>query len=389
KNQQKNSTIIDIKMTKYLSILVVWLLISTSSAMAFSDNFSQEEISEEQRQENLDRTQNLIDTIETYLRNNDTFVGIMSRRGAGDPETGVSDTDSLDLTGMAHTGFIIRSGFSKKADYITFNLVRKKGAKKVGSEEYDLSELKVWSLPNFFIGSFEKDAIVFLPKKKVQLKLWNLLRANGALDIEKKKRYLKDAKGKQLVDDKGTPRFLTDLFIKNGAFALLHNPEYNLLSDYTEISTQNCNELLLKTYIGIRDFWQLTEQGADGNGITDAALRNYRTQVAKSIEASFTPSQMILSRTKSTFAFTQNIRFGERHKESPSFLGLKLKREKFNVVGVDSFCDPKNQKYLDWSDFKVFREKYDSRSGWSIEDWGKNYVKVNRLTGRKNEIELK
>lgn len=375
--------------TKYLSILVIWLLIFTSSAMAFSDNFSQEEISEEQRQENLDRTQNLIDAIETYLRNNDTFVGIMSRRGAGDSETGVSDTDSFDLTGMAHTGFIIRSGFSKKADYITFNLVRNKGAKKVGSEEYDLSELKVWSLPNFFIGSFEKDAIVFLPKKKVQLKLWNLLRANGALDIEKKKRYLKDAKGKQLLDDKGTPRFLTDLFIKNGAFALLHNPEYNLLSDYTEISTQNCNELLLKTYIGIRDFWQLTEQGADGNGITDAALRNYRTQVAKSIEASFTPSQMILSRTKSTFAFTQNIRFGERYKESPSFLGLKLKKEKFNVVGVDSFCDPKNQKYLGWTDFKVFREKYDSRTGWSIEDWGKNYIKVNRVNGRKNEIELK
>lgn len=377
------------RMIKYLSILVTWLLISTSSAMAFSADFSQEGISEEQRQENLDRTQHVINTIETYLRNNDVFVGIMSRRGAGDPETGVSDTDSLDLTGMAHTGFIIRSGFSKKADYITFNLVRKKGVKKVGSKEYDLSELKVWSLPSFFIGSFEKDAIVFLPEKKVQLKLWNLLRANGALDIEKKKRYLKDAAGKQLVDNKGTPRFITDLFIKNGAFALLHNPEYNLLSDYTEMSTQNCNELLLKTYIGIRDFWQLTEQETDGNGITNAALRNYRTQIAKSIEANFTPSQMILSRTKSTFAFTQNIRFGERHKESPSFFGLKLKREKFNVVGVDSFCDPKNQKYLGWSDFKVFREKHDPKSGWSIEDRGKNYVKVNRLSGRKNEIELK
>ncbi len=377
------------RMIKYLSILVAWLLISTSSAMAFSADFSQEATSEEQRQENLDRTQNLIDKIEAYLRNNDVFVGIMSRRGAGDPDTGVSDTDTLDLTGMAHTGFIVKNGFSKKADYITFNLVRKKGAKKVGSDEYDLSQLKVWSLPNFFIGSFEKDAIVFLPEKKVQLQLWNLLKANGALDIEKKKRYLKDAKGKQLIDDKGTPRFLTDLFIKNGAFALLHNPEYNLLSDYTETSTQNCNELLLKTYIGVRDFWQLTEQGADGNGITAAALKNYRTQIAQSIEANFTPSQMILSRTKSTFAFTQNIRFGERHEKSPSFLGLKLKREKFSVVGVDSFCDPKNQKYLGWSDFKVFREKYDARSGWSVEDRGENYTKVNRVNGRKNEIELK
>lgn len=377
------------RMIKYLSILLICLLVTASTAMPFSADFSQEEISEEQRQDNLKRTQNLIEKIEGYLRDNDAFVGVMSRRGAGDPETGVSDTDSLDLTGMAHTGFIIRSGFSKKADYITFNLVRKKGMKKVGSEEYDLSQLKIWSLPNFFIGSFEKDAIVFLPEKKLQLKLWNLLRANGALNIEEKKRFLKDADGKQQLDDKGKPRFITDFLIKNGAFALLHNPEYNLLSDYAEISTQNCNEHLLKTYIGIRDFWDLTEQGSDGNGVTATALTNYRRQVAKSIETNFTPSQMILSRTKSTFAFTQNIRFGERHKESPSFLGLKLKREKFNVVGVDSFCDPKNQKYLGWSDFKVFREKHDPKSGWSIEDRGKNYVKVNRLTGRKNEIELK
>jgi hypothetical protein len=340
------------KMIKYLSILLIWLLVSASTAMPFSAEFSQDETSEQEIQENLKRTQNLIEKIETYMRDNDAFVGIMSRRGAGDADTGVSDTDTLDLTGMAHTGFIIRSGFSKNADYITFNLVRKKGMKKVGSEEYDLSRLKVWSLPNFFIGSFEKDAIVFLPEKKLQLKLWNHLRANGALDIEEKKRYLKDADGKQLVDDKGKPRFITDLLIKNGAFNLLHNPEYNLLSDYAEISTQNCNEHLLKTYIGIRDFWHLTEQGSD------AALMNYRKQIAESIEANFTPSQMILSRTKSTFAFTQNIRFGERHKKSPSFLGLKLKQEKFSVVGVDSFCDQKNQKYLGWSDFKVFREKH-------------------------------
>lgn len=387
--QEHRRKIITMKMIKYLSILLIWLLVSASTAMPFSAEFSQDETSEQARQENLKRTQNLIKKIEAYMRDNDAFVGIMSRRGAGDADTGVSDTDTLDLTGMAHTGFIIRSGFSKNADYITFNLVRKKGMKKVGSEEYDLSQLKVWSLPNFFIGSFEKDAIVFLPEKKLQLKLWNHLRANGALDIEEKKRYLKDADGKYLLDDKGKPRFITDLLIKNGAFALLHNPEYNLLSDYAEISTQNCNELLLKTYIGIRDFWHLTEQGSDGDSVTDAALTNYRKQIAKSVEADFTPSQMILSRTKSTFAFTQNIRFGERHKKSPSFFGLKLKQEKFSVVGVDSFCDQKNQKYLGWSDFKVFREKHDPKFGWFVEDRGKNYVKVNRLNGRKNEIELK
>lgn len=378
-------------MTKYLSILLIWLFITPAMVMGFSAEFSGDELSEQAKQENLRRTQNLVEKIEAYMRENDAFVGAMSRRGAGDPETGVSDTDTLDLTGMAHTGFILRSGFSKDADYITFNLVRKKGAKKVGSDEYDLSQLKVWSLPNFFIGSFEKDAIVFLPEKKLQLKLWNLLRANGALEIEEKKRFLKDEDGKQLLDDQGKPRFITDLLIKNGAFALLHNPEYNLLSDYAEPSTQNCNEHLLKTYIGIRDFWHLAEAGSDGDGtgVTDEALKNYRREIVKSIETNFTPSQMILSRTKSTFAFVQNIRFGERHEESPSLLGLKLKREKFSVVGVDSFCNPKNQQYLGWSDFKVFREKYDSAAGWSVEDWGKNYVKVNRLTGRKNEIELK
>lgn len=368
---------------KYLSVPLVWLFISASMAMGFSTDFSRDRAGEQEKQENLRRTQNLIEKIEAYMRDNEAFVGLMSRRGAGNPKTGVSDTDTFDLTGMAHTGFILKSGFSKDADYITFNLVRKKGAKKVGSDEYDLSQLKVWSLPNFFIGSFEKDAIVFLPKKKLQLKLWNLLRANGALKIEEKKRFLKDEDGKQLLDDTGKQRFITDLLIKNGAFALLHNPEYNLLSDYAETSTQNCNEHLLKTYIGIRDFWHLAEKG------DDEALKNYRREIAESLEANFTPSRMILSRTKSTFAFIQNIRFGERHKESPRLLGLKLKSEKFSVVGVDSFCNPKNQQYLGWSDFKVFREKYDSGSGWSVEDRGKNYVKVNRLNGRKNEIKLK
>ena len=118
-------------------------------------------------------------------------------------------------------------------------------------------------------------------------------------------------------------------------------------------------------------------------------LTELNRSVQKALEANFTPSRMILSRTKSTFAFVQNIRFGERYGKSPSLLGLKLAREKFDVVGVDSFLDPRNQSYLGWADYKVFREDQDADGNWTIEDWDRGYVKVNRFTGRKNQIALK
>lgn len=368
-------------------VTLLWLICGiTTWANAFSDDFSTEEIDAGQRQENLVRTMNLVEKVEHYMQANNAFVGFLCRRGAGNPDTGVSDTDDLDLTGMAHTGFIIKNGFAKDAEYVTFNLVRKKGARVSGSKKYDTSVLKIWSLPQFFIGSFEKDAIVFLPDNKVQLKLWNLLQANGALEIDEQKRYLKDDEGQQIIDANGQPRYITDLFIKNSAFTLLHNPEYNLLSDYVETSTQNCNEHLLKTYIGLRDHYIPGKSGHDIQKMDEANLEEFRKDIIQSIENEYTPGKMILSRTKSTFAFTQNIRFGERHKKSPSLFGLKLKKEQFDVVSVDSFCNEKNQKYLAWSDFKVFRENHDSKNGWFIEDYGKNYTKVNRLTGKKNQI---
>lgn len=371
-----------------LMILLLLVLMSNQHVLAFSDEFSGEEVTEDQRQENLVRTQKIVDQIKKYMQDNDAYVGVIARRGAGNAETGVSDTDTLDLTGMAHTGFIIKNGFSKEAEYITFNLVRQKGAKTIDSKDYDLSELKIWSLPHFFIGTFEKDAIVFLPEKKVQLKLWNLLRANGTLDIEERKRSIKDDKGNQRLDDQGAPVYATDLIIKNGAFPILHNPEYNLLSDYVETSTQNCNEHVLKTYIGLRDFWQSGKEGYELNDMTMQAKNELDEKVVKSVETQYTPGEMILSRTKSTFAFVQNIRFGERFKKAPSLFGIKFKPEKFDIVSVDSFCDPKNQSYLNWSDFKVFREKHTEKQGWFIENWNKQYVKENRLTGKKNAIEL-
>lgn len=357
-------------------------------ASAFSTDFSVEDISPEQREENLARTMNLVKKIEQYMNENGSFVGFLSRRGTGDADsdTGVADTDNLDLTGMAHTGFIIKNGVAKDSGYITFNQVREKGAKNTDSGEYDLSVLKVWGLPQFFIDSFEKDAIVFLPEKKLQLKLWHLLRANGLLDIDEQKRFLKDKDGKQLLNAEGEARFVTDRFIRNGIFTTLYNPEYNLLSDYAEPSTQNCNEHLLKTYIGVRDYYNAGVAGYDGQNMNGSILAEFQKNIINAIESNYHPGSMVLSRTKSTFAFTENIRFGERHAKSPTFLGFKLKKEQFDVVSVDSFTNEENQEFLGWSDFKVFREQYSSKTGWFIEDFGKNYVKINRFTGKKNTI---
>ncbi|MCP3890725.1 MAG: hypothetical protein GY702_17915 [Desulfobulbaceae bacterium] len=370
-----------------ISTLITCLLIANT---AFAAGLSEDNLSGQNQpqlqDENIGRTMDLIEKVEHYLRANDTYVGIISRRGAGDPETGVSDTDGFDLTGMAHSGFVIRNGFAKDSEYITFNLVRLKGGRKDGNKKYDISELRVWSLPHFFVGSFEKDAIVFLPEKKVQLKLWNLLRANGALKIEEHKRYLKDKNGVPKKDTAASPAFLVDQVITNGAFPLLHNPEYNLLSDYTEPSSQNCNEHLLLTYIGFRDHWNPLTPGYQIDNVSPQILGEFKTTATTALERDYVPRQMVLSRTKSTFAFVQNIRFGERYAKSPTFFGLKLNKEKFDVVSVDSFCDPENRPLLGWIDFKVFREQHSDTGEWYIEDWKKNYVKVNRYTGLPNKI---
>lgn len=368
------------------TITAALLLLLIFVSPTFAKGFSEESKSEADPKENMERTKQLVEKVEEYLRENDTYVGIIARRGAGNPETGISDTDNLDLSGMAHCGFVIRNGFGKNAGYTTFNLVRMKGAKEIRGKEYDLSELRVWSLPHFFIGAFEKDAIVFLPEKSVQLKLWNQLRANGQLEIGENKRYLKDEDGNQKMDTNGKPKYVSDQIIENGAFTFLHNPEYNLLSDYVDSSSQNCNEHLLKTYIGFRDHWNPTQKGYDLVQPGQSAVQAMRDAANKAINDNYHPRQMVLSRTKSTFAFVQNIRFGERYSKSPTFFGLKLKKEKFEVVSVDSFCDPANQSFLQWADFKVLREDYTKGTGWSINDMGKNYVKINRFTGQPNQI---
>ncbi len=374
------------KTCRFFPTIFILFFFSLMSLPVFSWAFSEDSSDEADKQENLQRTKQIVTKVEEYLRKNDAYVAVLARRGAGDPKTGVSDTDNLDLSGMAHCGFLVRNGFGKNADYITFNLVRVKGAKKIAGKAYDLSELRVWSLPHFFIGAFEKDAIIFLPSKKVQLNLWNQLRANGQLKIEEEKRYLKDKKGKTRFDEHGKAAFLTKQIIANGAFTFLHNPEYNLLSDYVEGSTQNCNEHLLKTYIAFRDFWDPTKEGYDLIKPTKSAVQELEDAASRAIKENYQPRQMVLSRTKSTFAFVQNIRFGESYKASPSLFGLKLAKEKFEVVSVDSFCDPANQDFLQWADFKVLREAYSKKRGWTIEDKGKDYVKVNRITGKANRI---
>lgn len=373
------------KFVDFAIALVVSVVLPFGTAQA--KGFSEETAPAEEQKENLARTKRLVDKVEEYLKESDAYVGILARRGAGDAKTGVSDADTFDLTGMAHSGFVIKNGFAKDAEYVTFNLVRQKGVKKVGDTEYDISDLRVWSLPHFFLGSFEKDAIVLLPERKIQLRLWNHLQANGLLKIEEKKRFLKDDHGKQRLDENGNPQTLTDYMINNGAFKVLHNPEYNLLSDYAEASTQNCNEHLLKTYVGFRDHWQPTASGNTIDSMSQDELNTLQSTTSQALEQNFIPRQMVLSRTKSTFAFTQNIRFGERYPNSSTLLGIKLNKEKFDVVSVDSFCDPRNEPYLAWEDFRVFRENKTDQAGWFVEDWGKNYVKVNRLTNRKNQIQ--
>lgn len=365
-----------------MTIILLFMIVDP----AFTKGLSEQSSTNNNGEENLQRTTLLITQVENYLRKNDAYVGIIARRGSGDPKTGVSDVDNLDLSGMAHCGFVVRNGFGKNSSYITFNLVRMKGAKTVDGKEYDLSQLRAWTLPHFFIGSFEKDAIVFLPEKKIQLKLWNLLRANGQLKIDQRKRYLTDNSGKHQLDNNGQKRYVTDQIISNGAFPVFHNSEYNLLSDFVNESTQNCNEHLLKTYVGFRDYWKPTLPGYSLTHSNDSSMKKMLETTTKSIKENYTPRQMVLSRTKSTFAFTQNIRFGERYEKSPTFFGFKLNKEKFEVVSVDSFCDPKNQLFLTWADFKVFREDYSKTKGWFIHDNGKDYVKINRMTNKKNVI---
>lgn len=370
---------------RYIINLTTMLILSCLlSSLAFAKGFSGQANDDELYRDNRQRTKQIVDHVEDYLRKNNTYVAIIARRGAGEPETGISDTDGLDLSGMAHCGFVVRNGFGKQAEFMTFNLVRQKGARHENGETYDMSELRVWSLPHFFVGTFEKDAIVFLPPKKVQLKLWNLLQANGRLKINPKKRFLEESITEAVIQKR---RFVIDQIIANGAFPILHNPEYNLLSDYVESSTQNCNEHLLKTYIGFRDFYNPANDGYDIDHFSSEALVAMKAATKQSIKRHFTPRQMVLSRTKSTFAFTQNIRFGERYDTAPTFFGLKLQKERFDVVSVDSFCAPENQVFLKWQDFKVFRENYSATKGWFVEDWGRDYIKVNRFSEKKNTIE--
>lgn len=143
---------------------------------------------------------------------------------------------------------------------------------------------------------------------------------------------------------------------------------------------------MLKTYVGFRDHWQPVKYGYTLATVKEETIRQIQRATSDAIEKRFKPRRMVLSRTKSTFAFTQNIRFGERHRTAPTFLGLKIKKEKFDVVSVDSFCDPKNQGFLAWDDFKVFRENHSKDKGWFIEDKGKDFVKRNRYTNKPNSV---
>ena len=155
----------------------------------------------------------------------------LSRRGKIiDVEKGISDVDSFDATGMAHTGFIIRTGFSGENQYMTLNLVR-----QVRSDG-DTSQLRAWSLEQFFIGSGEKDAMLMIPEKRKQIALWNALLKDMTLEPTE-----------VTIGDQTVMRQV----VTGGLFTKYHVEAYNLLSDYAFDQTQNCNEHLAKTLTAV------------------------------------------------------------------------------------------------------------------------------------------
>ena len=176
---------------------------------------------------NLERTQTLTGKIEEYLIENQIMAALISRRGKiVKPKMGVSDVDKFDATGMAHTGFVVRNGFSDKNPFITLNLV------SLGAE----SELRAWSLEQFFIGSGEKDAIIMVPARNDQIKLWNALSGNLKLNPTE-------------VEVKG--QTVTRYLIENPVLERYHVKPYNLVSDYVFNQTMNCNEFVVKAMRGI------------------------------------------------------------------------------------------------------------------------------------------
>ena len=306
-----------------------------------SGDVAQDETFAEQKE----RTEKLIKTVTDYLDKENVMVAFISRRGApkGNPKKGMSDVDAYDVTGMAHTGIIIRTtlcGEPPKGQdkYLTFNLVRMPNGVEEGK---DSSEMRVWTLMNFFIGCFQKDAGIFIPKEEYQTMLWNRIMNGGQLEV---KRRIEKVNGQEVLRQ----------VISNGLLKEFHNPDYSLLSDYAGNETQNCNEHLLKVYLCI------------SKGIEDI------NEISNLLEREFKPHLFKLGSLKTFFANVAGYNLATNEQKKTE------KGKAFRVITVQSFVIPENQTLLDWKKVQFFREELKEENNQTvseIRDMGSNYKK--------------
>lgn len=305
--------------------------------------------------QNIQRTKALVEKVEDFLVRNNVLVAVMSRRGAPEkslspfnPNPGlkskISDVDSYDATGLAHTGFVIRTTLTgNKPKFVTFNMVRVKGEK--GD---DTSDLRVWSLEQFFYGDFEKDAGIFVPQKDVQTALWTQLLDGGQVKIEKK---LVQVGGKKVERP----------IVVSGLFAQLHNTSYSLLSDFANEKSQNCNEHAIKVIVSAQ------------TGIIDLQ------ELSQIVEQKVVPYDFQLSGMKKLLAnlLGYNIRRNER---------VVGGVEKIYVVTAEVFASPLNKGFFNWSKTQFFREYPASNGNFTIFDRGADFRKANVKTGALNPL---
>lgn len=311
--------------------MIVWLL-----ATGFSFGQSGEGASGEaaaRGELNVKRTQALTEKIENYLVDNQVMVALLSRRGKiVKPAKGVSDVDKFDATGMAHTGFVVRNGFGNDNPFITLNLV------STGHE----SELRAWSLDQFFIGTSEKDAIIMVPKKQEQIKLWNVLTSNLKLNPKEIE-----------VAGQTTTRYM----IEHPALQRYHKTPYNLVSDYVFNQTMNCNEFVVKAMRGI-----LT-----GKDLDQVSLEMELT--FKPYEFNFSPLKLWMARNLTDLAIDAN----ERQVRGKS---------KIRVITVESMLSMENRAYLGIGYVHVYRE---AKVGNDYKIFRQaDCVKRNTVTGKPN-----
>lgn len=282
---------------------------------------------------NLERTEAISAQVTQFLTENKVLVAVLGRRGKIiDAKLGISDVDKYDATGMAHLAFVIRAGFSGEDQYITLNLV------STMDQNGKTSDLRAWSLNQFFVVAGEKDALILLPSRQNQMKLWNEVRRDMTFENE------------DVTIGKET---ITRQAIRGGLFQRFHNPSYNLLSDFAYNQSQNCSEHLVKTLASV--------------------VRQKPTleEVSLDLELNYQPYHFKVGGIKLWLA---------RHLKNMPLKGGERKG-KFHIITVESMLAQRD--FLGIESIQVFRERMDL-DGYHIDDLGGDYIKKNRITGKPN-----